>query len=180
VSGCATVPAARWIDWWRGEVDGASLDALEEHLLACDRCTAAVDRLAVVVEGLAAIVDKSSLRPVLSADQLDALVARSRVAVFRLRPGDVMTAEITAETEIVVARFAAPLRGLIGLDVEFRGADDQLYFAIADVEFTPDEVIIACQRHVAISVPSFHLCLIGIDGAGRREIARATLVHHIT
>jgi hypothetical protein len=77
---CATpIPLASVVDYWLGE--HPETDELEEHLMACAACSARLERLATIAEGVRRLVRGGRLPLILTS----ALLARLQTEGVRIR-----------------------------------------------------------------------------------------------
>lgn len=80
MSACASpVPLTSVVDYWLGEHPAA--DELEEHLMACATCSARLERMTAIAEGVRRLVREARLPLVLTS----ALLARLEVEGVRIR-----------------------------------------------------------------------------------------------
>lgn len=100
-------PHATWddlADWWAGELEPARADALEEHLLACDGCTARAGRTGDLARGLAALARAGAVAGPVTPAVLDRLERDGlRVHRYALGPGQVVPCSVWPEDEVMAA-----------------------------------------------------------------------------
>lgn len=151
---CAVpIESARLVAYWANDLAADELEAIEDHLFACETCFASAQRIAQIAEAF-----RTSIPPVISRDEVavlrahglsiveNAFVAGQRQAVtfahgldflvHRLGGLDLAAAE---RVEVVVRSESTPV-------VMF-----EELFAPFDRE--RGEVLIACQRHFAAFPP---------------------------
>ena len=64
---CANpIDAAVLADYWNAALSGSEEEAVEEHLLACDRCGARLREVIALAEGVRNVARKGALRMVVS------------------------------------------------------------------------------------------------------------------
>ena len=157
------------VDYVAGDLAADQLDAVEEHLLGCDACTAAAEGLAAVVEAL-----RAQTPPVIRAADVDKLRARGmKIVENTFAPGDRREAAFARDVHVLIHR-------LSGLDlanaarVDFELIGERTHFEIArvdDVPFDPDAgaVLVACRQHYSGTEPDTvaKLRVVAADGTER-------------
>jgi hypothetical protein len=136
---------------WAGELPEAQTAAADEHLFACEACSAASDRLGKVVTGLRGLVP-----PVLSHALRDRLASQGmRLRVTNVQPGVEATAHFTRDVDLLIHVLHADLSRAARVDVEVLAPDGEPRVALEQVPFdaTKGEVLIACQRHYEHMLP---------------------------
>ena len=117
-----------------GRAGEAEEEAVEEHLLECDRCGARLREVIALAEGLRKLAREGSLRMVVS----DAFLKRAAEEGLRVReyappPGGGVECTVTAEDDILIGRLAADLSGAKRVDLcicDERGVEQ---FRLADI-----------------------------------------------
>jgi hypothetical protein len=135
------------VAYWANDLDAATLDAVEEHLFACDSCFASAERVAQLAQAF-----RSGIPPVISRSALDALRAQGLAIVENTFEGG-KRQPVTFEVgvDLLIHR----LGGLALADaerVEVTVRSESAGLVIFEDKFAPfdrerGEVLIACQRH---------------------------------
>ena len=130
---------------WTGELDDDAAADAEAHVFACDRCAAASDRLASLIDAL-----RGALPPVISHAHRDRLLAAgTRISTTIVEPGVDGHARFAPDVDLLVHVLRADVARAARVDVELVGHDGRLMFELPHVPFdrARGEVLIACQRH---------------------------------
>jgi hypothetical protein len=112
------IDAAVLADYWLAALAKPEEEAVEEHLLDCDRCGARLREAIALAEGVRNLAREGSLRMVVS----DAFLKRAAEEGLRVRqyappPGGGVQCTVTAEDDILIGRLAANLSGAKRVDL---------------------------------------------------------------
>ncbi len=112
------IDAAVLADYWLAALGGSEEEAVEEHLLVCDRCGARLREVIALAESVRDLARGGSLRMVVS----DAFLKRAaeeglRVRQYAPRPGGGVECTVTAEDDILIGRLAADFSGAKRVDL---------------------------------------------------------------
>ena len=112
------IDAAVLADYWLAALPGPEEEAVEEHLLGCDRCGARLREVIALAEGVRDLAREGSLRMVVS----DAFLRRAAEDGLRVReyappPGGSVQCTVTAEDDILIGRLAANVSGAKRVDL---------------------------------------------------------------
>jgi hypothetical protein len=178
VSGCSNWDAL--VDYWAGDLDARTSEALEEHVFGCDACTADSARAVRIVQTF-----RASVPAIVSAEQLQALRARGLAVVENdFRPGERQEVEFHPQTDVLIHRLTGldltkAERVLVLARVESTG------YAMMEDFFAPfdrarGEVLIACQRHFRGFPPDLAFDVRAYDATGAALFeARTYLIPHV-
>jgi hypothetical protein len=105
-------------DYWLAALADSEEEAVELHLLDCDRCGARLREVAALSEGVRKLAREGSLRMVVS----DAFLKRAAGEGLRVReyappPGGGVECTVTAEDDILIGRLAANFSGSKRVDL---------------------------------------------------------------
>jgi len=104
------IDAAILADYWLAVLTGSEEQAVEEHLLECDRCGARLGEVIGLAEGLRRLARQGSLRMVASETFVKRLAEDGlRVRQYAPPPGGSVQCTVTAEDDILIGRLAADL-----------------------------------------------------------------------
>ena len=105
-------------DYWLAMLASSEEEAIEEHLLGCDRCGERLREVIALAEEVRNLAREGSLRMVVS----DAFLKRAaedglRVRQYALPPGGSVECTVTADDDILIGRLAANLSGANRVDL---------------------------------------------------------------
>jgi hypothetical protein len=162
------IPYERFVDSWFGDLAADEVDALEEHLVDCDRCTRSAE--AWGLELLALAEGRGPLpRAFLTPAQVAAMGERAVVTdvgadpepSIPIVPGKVHVFRVTLDLEL--------LGRLERLDVEYRSDGEEPDFFVSDVLPSTEDGVphLACHSHVLAAHGDTTVRLVGTE-RGRR------------
>jgi hypothetical protein len=164
------------VAYWAGDTPSEELERLEEHLMACDSCTATSARVAELVAALRALVP-----PVVKRELLDAQRARGlRIVENRLAPGERRVITFPAGVDLLIHRLAGlDLTRATRVDVTVRvESTREVLFESPSAPFDPNEgVLIACQEHYSHMPPDTLFEVRALDRNGAEQTATYTVTH---
>src|SRR5262245_11222600 len=113
-----SIDAAVLADYWLATLPDAEEEAVEEHLLECDRCGQRLREVIALAEGLGKLAREGSLRMVIS----DAFINRAAEAGLRVRQyavpaGGSVECTVTAEDNFLIGRLALNVSGATRVDL---------------------------------------------------------------
>jgi hypothetical protein len=170
-------------DYWLGVLTGAEEEAVEEHLLDCDRCGGRLREVIALAEGVRSLAREGCLRMVVS----DAFVQRASEEGLRVReyappPGGGVPCTVTADDDILIARLAANLRGAKRVDLcicDDRGVEQ---FRLPDIPIHARANGIAYQESITFwkAAPTTKMIarLLTIDEAGGEHLLGEYTFNH--
>jgi hypothetical protein len=171
------------VDYWLGDADAATTEAIDAHLMQCEACGAALDDVVALARGVKDAFQRGALPLLLSAP----FVARLKAGGLRLREYRVphngsVVCSVGPDDDMLVAYLEVPLHGVARLDAVFapsfvpgreeRWSDVPFDAATGVVLFTPKMTEVRDQ-------PSHDLIvrLLAVDGSSERELGRYTFHH---
>jgi hypothetical protein len=130
------IDAAILADYWLAVLPGPEEEAVEEHLLGCDRCGERLREIIALAEGIRSVAREGSLRMVVS----DVFLKRAAEAGLRVReyappPGGGVQCTVTAEDDFLIARLAANLTGARRVDLCFCDERGVEQLRLPDIQF---------------------------------------------
>lgn len=139
----------RLVDYWAGDLDDADTDVVDEHLFACEACSAESAGVARIVQAF-----RTAIPAVVSPAQTAELRARGLVVEEnRFEPGERVEVIFEPDVDILIHHLSGidlsrAERVHVGVRIESTGA------VVFEEHFAPfdrdrGEVLIACQRHFA-------------------------------
>jgi len=110
--------AAVLADYWSGALDKPEEEAVEEHLLSCDSCSARLGEVIALAEGVRTLAREGSLRMVVSEEYLKRIAAEGlRIREYAPPPGGSVQCTVTQEDDILIGRLTANLSGAQRVDL---------------------------------------------------------------
>jgi hypothetical protein len=112
------IDAAVLADYWLAALADPEEEAVEEHLLACDRCGARLREVIALAEGVRNLAREGCLRMVVSESFLKRAAEEGlRVREYTPPPGGSVQCTVTAVDDILIGRLAANLSGAKRVDL---------------------------------------------------------------
>ena len=177
------IDAAVLADYWLGALAKPEEEAVEEHLLDCDRCGTRFREVIALTGGLRTLAREGSLRIVVS----DAFLKRAEEEGLRVREytppvGGGVECTVTAEDDILIGRLAANLSGARRLDLcicDERGIEQ---FRMPDIPFQSGAGSVAYQESItfAKTMPAHKMIarLVTFDDAGDERLLGEYTFNH--
>jgi len=173
------------VAYWLGDAPAAEGDKVEAHLFACAECSARLEWLAALSDGVRAAVRGGRVGLFVSRRFVDALVqAGLRLREYRLEPGGSVNCTLRVDEDAVVSRVQAPLAGVKRVDAVRRvsvGGVEEPEERVADVPFDPaaGEVLFIPTPSALKRMPSHTMWvrLVAVDEAGERPLGDYTFRH---
>lgn len=139
------IPASALLGYWLGE-NVAEEAATEEHLMGCAHCSARLESLVRLGQGIRRATRSGNFHGTFTAGFVDALrSAGLRVREYRLPAGGSVACTVTPEDDLVVSYLKVPLDDVRRLDLVFEDLPSGRATRMNDVAFDPaaDEVVLA-------------------------------------
>lgn len=172
---------AEWadlVDYLAGELDAGREDALEAHLMACERCAAEAEHVASLTEGI-----RSLLPPLASGRTLEALRRRGlRIEETELLPGSDRKAVLGPHLDVLVLRLRGVDPAAVSATFTMRTIDTgDVVLQLHDVPIDPasGSVLLLCSPHYASlsTSPDVVARVTTRDGAGAEAVSEYTIRH---
>lgn len=180
---CATpLPLATLIAYWLGELDGEGERETEEHVFGCAHCSANLEALVALGDGIRAAFASGMVTAVISSAFLAKMKERGmRLREYPVSPGGTVSCTITAQDDALVGRLKAPLGGAARLDVVQVDEAGNVRRRYTDVPFDPaaGEVLICPPAAFLRTMPAFRdtIRLLAIDADGERVLGDYVFDH---
>jgi len=180
---CATpIPFGTLIEYWFGELGADAEERIEEHLLGCAHCSAELEALVELGQGLRAAFENGTIHAVFSAPFVEAMKERGmQLREYSVSPGGSVHCTITAGDDAVIGRLKAPLEGLGRVDVVGTDEAGALLFRFDDVPYDPaaGEVLFCPPASLLKRMPAHteKIRLLAVGPEGERKIADYTFFH---
>jgi Putative zinc-finger len=178
----AAIPFATLIDYWFDELEGEDTTRIEEHFLGCPACSAALEILVALGDGVRAAFAEGAVSAAISGPFLDAMKARGmRLREYPLASGESVHCTIAATDDAVVSRLKAPLQGVARVDLISRDESGALRFRLEDVPFDPRAgEVLFCPAATPLKAAPAHVDkvrLVAIEPQGERALGDYTFFH---
>jgi hypothetical protein len=170
-------------DYWAAALSSSEEEAVEEHLLECDRCGARLREVIALAEGVRKLAREGSLRMIVSESFLKRAADEGlRIRKYTSPPGGVVQCTVTAEDNILIAGLVANLSGAERVDLcicDERGVEQE---RLQDIPVNPSAGSILLQESItfAKAAPTFTMIarLVAIDeGGGETLLGDYTFNH---
>lgn len=180
----AHVPVDALLDYW---LDGAAsserVDAIDEHLMACDECGRTLDELIALGDGVRAAFRAGALASVTTAAFVQRLADQGlRLREYRVAAGGSVDCSVAPDDDLLVSRLEVALGGVRRLDaVVASSLAPGVQHRLEDVPFDPrtGEVIwlpkIAAVRLEPAN--TLRVTLLSVEEGGTRELGRYAFHH---
>jgi hypothetical protein len=177
------VDAAVLADYWLAFLAKPEEEAVEEHLLECDRCGSRLREVIVLAEGLRNLAREGSLRMVVS----DAFLKCAQdeglcVREYAPPPGGGVQCTVTAEDDILIGRLAANLSGVKRVDLclcDERGVEQH---RLPDIPAPSGAASVLYQESItfAKAMPASKMIarLVAVDEAGGERLLGEYMFNH--
>jgi hypothetical protein len=167
--------------YWLGE-SVAEEATIEEHLMGCPHCSARLESLVRLGQGIRRVTRAGNFHGVLSAAFVEELRNDGlRVREYRLHPGGSVACTVAPDDDLVVSYLSAPLRDVQRLDLVFEDPGSGHELRLADVAFDPaaGEVVLAPGTAAlrAFDTGPRRARLIAVHDGVEREIGCYTFNH---
>ena len=174
---CGTITWEELVGYWAGDLDPATVDRLDEHLMGCAECTAASSRISAVTEAVRGLIPTFADHATLAS-----LRAKGhRIRENPVQPGDRRVVIFKADTDLLVHKLkgldlSSATTGGIVVTVEETG---DVLLAEPSVPFDRDsgELLILCQPHFAAFPPNIVAEVRTRDAAGTERVVRYPIPH---
>jgi len=176
------IPLDALVAYWLGELDEAAEAQLDEHLFGCGTCSAQLQDLVGLGDGIRMLVQRGRLRAVVT----DALPKRLVDAGLRVREYVVsrngsVHCTIAPDDDVVFARLEAPLTDVRQLDVLVFPAEGPGHERLEHVAFnaSASEVVVVPGTDLLRSLPAstMRMQLVAVEHGSDRLIGEYTFHH---
>ena len=176
------IATSAMLAYWFAE-DVATEALAEEHLMGCAHCSARLEKLLQLGDGIRQAIRDGKFHGVFSNAFLGHLRANGvRVREYHLQAGGSVACTIAPDDDLVVSHLRAPLADVQRLDLVFLDLASGQELRMADVAFDPaaEEIVLAPNSHAlrALGSASQQLRLMAVTDGSEREIGRYTFNHY--
>jgi hypothetical protein len=178
----AIFPEQTLASYWLGELETAAEADLEEHLFGCAACSARLQALARLGEGVKRLMRDGNVRAILSAPFVKHLQELGvRVREYRVPAGGSVECTVTPQDDLVLAHLHAPLNDVQRLDLIVHDVAHGASERVEDVAFDPtaDAIVMlpntAALRHLTSA--TLRVQLLAVEPGLERVIGEYTFNH---
>jgi hypothetical protein len=177
------IDAAILADYWLAALPDSEQEAVELHLLGCDRCGARLREIIALAQAVRDLARGGSLRMVVSAEFLErAAQVGLRVREYAPPSGGGVQCTVKAEDDILISRLAANLAGAKRVDLCICDPGGVEQYRLPDIPVPPRarEVIYQESITFAKAMPTAKVIarLVAVDATGsERLLAEYTFNH---
>jgi hypothetical protein len=179
----APIDPAVLADYWLATLPAAEEEAVEAHLFECDACGDRLRGIIEIAEALRALARSGAVRVVLGEDFIRHAEETGRhVRQYDIVPGQTVPCTISADDDLLVARFAVDLSGAERVDLSFRDPQGVERGRMNDIPVRTNATHVIFQESAtfAKAAPSSsmvaRLLAVGADGE-ERLLGEYTLEH---
>ncbi len=170
------------LDYWTGDLIGASARVVEEHVFACPSCAERLSALEALADGVRKLAAAGTLRGVVPPALVERLVAAGlRVRTYVLRAGATVPCGAAADDDLLVARIPVDLGGVERVDLLLcdEAWNERERHADVPVDRRAGEVVMAERVDVARSGAPYvlRLRLVAVAEGAERALGAYALDH---
>lgn len=171
------------LDYWLGDSDAATIEAVDEHLLGCDVCGQALDDLIALGEGMRTAFLAGAVSAIGGGAFVQRLAGQGlQVREYRLPHNGNVNCSVAPEDQLLVSRLEAPLEGVERLDVLTQlSIEPGVQLCQEDVPFDPQagELVYISRLAQVRRLPgcTMELTLLAVRAGESREVGRYTFHH---
>lgn len=171
------------LDYWLQDSDGASADAMDEHLMQCDACGQVLDGLIALGNAVRVAFRAGAVSAVTSGAFVQRLSGQGlQLREYRLPHNGSVNCTVAPEDELLVSHLEAPLQGIERLDALAQlSIEPDVQHRLHDIPFDPQagEVLYVPKLAEVRQLPAhtMQLTLLAVESGGTREVGRYTFHH---
>jgi len=177
------LPLEVLLDYWFRDGDAVTTDAVDEHLMQCDTCGAALDELIALGEGVREAFRAGAVVTIASGAFAQRLAEQGlQLREYRLPHNGSVNCTVAPDDDVLVSHIEAPLQGVQRLDAVMQlstepGVQHQLH----DIPFDElrGEVLYLPKLAQVRQLPAhtMELTLLAVEPGGTRVVGRYTFHH---
>jgi len=175
------------LDYWFGDADAETTEAIDAHLMGCDACGERLDGLIALARGVRDAFAHGEVGSMLSAGFVERLKAAGRkVREYRVPHNGSVTCSVARDDDLLVSHLLdVPLAGVTRLDALLTFSFDPARLQrLSDVPFDAGggALLFAPRLSEVRQLPTHDMVLrlFAVDDSGERELGRYTFHHQAT
>jgi hypothetical protein len=171
------------MDYWLAALPFDVEEAVEEHLLSCDRCGDRLREVIALSEGLRILARSGTLSVVVSDAFVQQAAERGqRVREYAAPPGASLHCTVAEDDDLLVTRLAADLSGARQVDLSFCDAQGVERRRMRDIPIAANAGSVVYQESIAFAKtsPSITMImrLVSVDTEGGERLLGEYAFHH--
>lgn len=176
-------PIAKLIEYWLGELDAAEDAQLEEHVFGCAECSARLQQVAQLAQGLRHAAREGNVVTIVTPSFIKRLQdAGLQIREYRMDPGGSVLCTVAPDDDRVVAHLHAPLTDVHRLDMVLHDDTEGFSLRVEDLAFEPaaNEVVLSPNMAElrALTQATQRVELVSVENGNDRVIGRYTFNHY--
>ena len=171
------------LDYWFRDSDAAATDAVDEHLMQCDTCGAALDELIALGDGVRDAFRAGAVATIVSGIFTQQLAEQGlRLREYRLRHNGSVNCTVAPDDDVLVSHIEAPLQGVDQLDAVMQlSTEPGVQHRLHDIPFDAQRGEVHYLPKLAqvreMPAHTMLLTLLAVGPGGTRELGRYTFNH---
>jgi hypothetical protein len=169
--------------YWLDDVDAATIDAIDAHLMQCDDCGQALDAVLALGDAVREALRAGEVKMMASDAFVQRLQARGlKVREYRLPHNGSVDCTVAPDDQLLVARLEAPLHGVEQLDLLVQlSTEPGVRQHLHDEPFDPQAGAVLHIANLAdvrrLPAHTMQLTLLAAAPGDTREVGRYTFNH---
>lgn len=178
----ASIEHESLVQYWLGELDESREATFEEHLFGCAHCTARLQELVVIADGIRALIRNGTVRGVVSHDFLERLARHGlHLREYPVAQGGSVNCTVAPDDDLIVSRLHAPLAGVTCLDLVVSDKEGVELERLRDIQFdalTGEIIYIPNTAYIrTLPATTISMQLIAMDNASPIQVGVYTFTH---
>lgn len=170
------------VQYWLGEMEESREATFEDHLFGCAACTARLQELVGIADGIRALVRNGTVQGVVPHSFLERLATQGlRLREYQVAPGGSVNCTIASDDDLIVARLRAPLAGVTRLDLVLSDQAGVELERLQDIQFNAvvGEIVYIPSIEFIRTLPAttLRMHLIAMDNESSIQIGEYTFLH---
>ena len=177
------IDAAILADYWLALLPAPEQDAVDEHLLGCDRCGDRLREIIALADGLRGLAQSGSLRMIVSEGFLKRAAENgTHIREYAVPVNGSVECTVTAEDDLLIGRLATNIAEATRVDLSLCDANGMEHTRLPDIPFQPGVGNINLHESVSLLklAPTMTMVarLIAVDASGsERQLGEYTFNH---
>jgi hypothetical protein len=169
--------------YWLHETGPQETEAVDEHLMQCDRCGRALDALVTLGRGIRDALRAGEVAAAIPGSFAQRLAGRNgRVRSYHLQAGGSVRCTIAPDDELLLVQLDVPLDGIDRLDALVTNSlEPGTAHRLADLPFDPAGGSVFWVQQIArirqLPAHTTSIVLVTPDGGGERALGSYTFMH---